>query len=207
MRVRTPEVRHINISREMDLLRLNTQAGIIPLGLVADTHKMPPPPMIQHHNGRRELSVYYRFNDQVSSTGPASNALDENIRNMIREVHRPTGYTIDSPDEEESTGWFKRSVVPVLLLLFAVLAITFESLTLPLVVLLAVPLTVLGATWALVMAGMPADLMALVGAVALLGLTVNPAILLVDRMQHRAWFGGRTAGAAALAAVRERLLG
>jgi len=46
--------------------------------------------------------------------------------------------------------------------------------------------------------------MALVGALALIGLTVNPAILLVDRMQQHAWKGKMTAGAAALAAVRER---
>jgi multidrug efflux pump subunit AcrB/ABC-type multidrug transport system ATPase subunit len=204
LKVRTPEIKHTNISREMDHLRLNTQAGIIPLGLVADTHKMPPPPMIEHHNGRRELSVYYRFNDQVPETGPARKALDKDIRNMIRGVHRPTGYTIDSPDEEESTGWFRRLLVPMILMLFAVLAITFESLTLPVLVLFALPLTILGATWALVLAGMPAGPMALAGCVALLGLTVNPAILLVDRMQQRVLRSSWTAGAAALAAVRER---
>jgi ABC-type multidrug transport system ATPase subunit len=82
--------------------------------------------------------------------------------------------------------------------------VTFESMTLPLLVLLALPLTVLGATWALVLAGMPAGVMALVGGVALIGLTINPAILLVDRMQQRARAGGLSAGAAALAAVRER---
>ncbi|UCD38869.1 MAG: efflux RND transporter permease subunit, partial [Fidelibacterota bacterium] len=108
MKIRTPETRYTNISKEMDRLRLNTPAGTIPLGLVANTQKMPPPPVIQHHNGRRELSVYYRFNDQVSETGPARKALDEDIRNMLREIHRPTGYTIDTPDEDESTGWFKR---------------------------------------------------------------------------------------------------
>jgi ABC-type multidrug transport system ATPase subunit len=51
---------------------------------------------------------------------------------------------------------------------------------------------------------MPADLMALVGVVVLLGLTVNPAILLVDRMQQRVLGRTWTSGAAALAAVRER---
>jgi multidrug efflux pump subunit AcrB/ABC-type multidrug transport system ATPase subunit len=204
MKVRTPEIRHTNISREMDHLRLATSAGIIPLGLVADTHKMPPPPIIQHHNGRRELNVYYRFNDQVPATGPARKALDEDIRNMLREVHRPTGYTIGSPDEEESTSWFKRLLVPMVLMLFAVLAIAFESLTLPVLVLFALPLTILGATWGLVLAGMPAGPMALAGCVALLGLTVNPAILLVDRMQQRVLGSSWTAGAAALAAVRER---
>ncbi len=63
----------------------------------------------------------------------------------------------------------------------------------------------LGATWALFLAGLPLlDPMVLMGVVALIGLTVNPAILLVDRMQQRLRSGSWTAGAAALAAVRER---
>lgn len=202
--VRIPETRHTNLSEEIEQLRLATSAGVIPLGLVANTQKMPPPPIIRHHNGRRELSVFYRYNEQAPTTGPARKALDEEIRSMLRDVHRPTGYTIDSPEEGESTNWLKRAFVWIILLLFAVLAITFESLTLPLLVLLAVPLTVLGAIWALVLTGMPGDMMAAAGAVALIGLTVNPAILLVDRMQQRTLRSSWTAGAAALAAVRER---
>jgi multidrug efflux pump subunit AcrB len=203
--VRIPETRHTHLSREIEQLRLATPAGVIPLGLISDTHKMPPPSMIQHHNGRRELSVFYRFTNQVPTTGPARKALDEEIRSMVREVHRPTGYTIDSPDVEESTHLWKRIFVPIILLLFAVLAITFESLTLPILVLVAFPLTALGAIWALALSGMSAvDPMVLAGALVLLGLMVNPAILLVDRMQQMALKSSRTAGAAAIAAVRER---
>ena len=188
----------------IESMRLATPAGVVPVGALATARVMPPPPTILHHNGRRELSVYYRLADSAPSSGPARRALDERIQAGVRDVHRPTGYTIEALGLDESTSWFKKALVPMLLLLFAVLAITFESLTLPVLVLLAVPLTVLGATWALVFSGMPADVMALVGVVALLGLTVNPAILLVDRMQRRVLTGSWTAGAAALAAVRER---
>jgi multidrug efflux pump subunit AcrB/ABC-type multidrug transport system ATPase subunit len=202
--VRSTKSGYARLNRGIGQLRISTAAGIIPLGLVANIRKMPSPTKIAHHNGRRELSVYYRFNDSAPSTGLARQALDEKVRSMLREIHRPAGYTIELPDEEKATGWFKRLLVPMVLMLFAVLAITFESLTLPVLVLLTVPLTLMGAVWALVLAGMPAGMMALAGAVALLGLTVNPAILLVDRMQQRALRHSWTAGAAALAAVRER---
>jgi multidrug efflux pump subunit AcrB/ABC-type multidrug transport system ATPase subunit len=185
-------------------LRLATPGGVLPLSAVATVRKMPPPPTILHHNGRREIGISYRLSDDAPTTGPARQALDDQIETAIQNVHRPPGYTIETPDPDETFNWFKKILVPVVLLLFAVLALTFESLTLPVLVLLALPLTMLGATWALVFAGMPANYMALVGILALIGLTVNPAILLVDRMQHRAWRGGMSAGAAALAAVRER---
>ena len=47
-------------------------------------------------------------------------------------------------------------------------------------------------------------MMALLGGLVLFGLTVNPAILLVDRMQQLVLGGGWSSGAAALASVRER---
>ncbi len=203
--VRSYETASSRVSYKMEKLKLPTTAGVLPLGLVSDAHKMPPPPMIQHHNGRRELSVFYRFSESVPTTGPARDALDEEILSMIRSIHLPAGYIVDPPDKEESRSWFKRVFIPMLLLLFAVLAVTFESLTMPVLVLFAVPLTILGSAWALVLTGMPADMMAMAGAVVLLGLTVNPAILLVDRMQQRVLSGSWSAGAAAIAAVRERV--
>ena len=192
------------VTENLSELRLATPAGVLPLSALATVRKMPPPPTIVHHNGRREIGVSYRLGDEAPSTGPSRTALEDQIREAIQSVHRPAGYTIEAPDPDESFSWFKKILVPVVLLLFAALALTFESLTLPVLVLLSLPLTVLGATWALVLGDMPADYMALVGALALVGLTVNPAILLVDRMQQRAWGGGMSAGAAALGAVRER---
>jgi multidrug efflux pump subunit AcrB/ABC-type multidrug transport system ATPase subunit len=185
-------------------LRLAMPMGVVSLGSMASVSKMPPPPTIVHHNGRREVSVYYRFGSSAPSTGPARQALEEEVREAIQAVHRTPGYTLEAPQAAESFGWFKKIILPVLLLLFAILAVAFESLTLPLLVMLALPLTVLGATWALVFSGTPVDWMATVGVLSLIGVTVNPAILLVDRMQTRAWRGGRPPGAAALAAVRER---
>lgn len=202
--VRSTESESSRLSHKMESLKIYTSAGVIPLGLVADTRKMPPPPVIHHHNGRRELSVFYKFSQDAPATGPARDALDAEIHSLIASIHLPPGYIIDPPDDEETTNWLKRIAIPILLLLFAVLAITFESLTMPVLVLLAVPLTILGSIWAMVFAGMPMDMMAMAGAIVLLGVTVNPAILLVDRMQQKVMSGSWSAGAAAIAAVRER---
>jgi multidrug efflux pump subunit AcrB/ABC-type multidrug transport system ATPase subunit len=191
-------------SEDLRRLRVTTPRGVLPLLAVANVRRMPPPATITHKNGRREIEVAYTFSAAAPTTGPARDELETQVRDAIQEVHRPLGYTLETPENEETFDWFKRILIPVLLLLYAVLAVTFESLTLPLLVLVALPLTVLGATWGLFFAGMAFEPMALVGVLALIGLTLNPAILLVDRMQRRAWVGGRSAGAAALAAVRER---
>lgn len=189
---------------ELQSMRMQTEAGVVPVAMLASMRQMPPPPTIVHHNGRRELSVFYRMEWGIPQSGPTRLAIDDQIREAVRAVPRPPGYTIETKARDESSTQFRQVIIPVILLLFLVLAMTFESLALPLLVLVALPLTLLGATWALAFAGLPFDMMAMLGAVALIGLTVNPAILLVDRMQQLVRGAHWSAGAAALAAVRER---
>ncbi len=193
-----------NLSERMESLRISTSAGVIPLGLVADARKMPPPSVIEHHNGRRELGVSYSLKHDAPTTGPEGEALQKKILSAIKSVHLSEGYIIDPPDNNETVNFFKSLGIPIFLLLFAVLAFTFESYTMPVLVLFSAPLTMIGAIWGLNIAGLPLGGLALPGAVVLMGLMVNPAILLVERMQQKVLSGRWTAGAAAVAAVRER---
>ncbi|MCZ6617115.1 MAG: efflux RND transporter permease subunit, partial [Gammaproteobacteria bacterium] len=191
-------------SRDLRRLRVQTNAGVVPVAALASMRRMPAPPTIVHHNGRREIKVFYRLSDGVPSTGPGRLAIEEQILGAVRSVPRPRGYTVETVDRDETTNQLQQVVLPAILLLFLVLAMTFESLTLPVLVLISLPLTLLGATWALAFAGMPLGMMAMLGAMALIGLTVNPGILLVDRMQQLVLGAGWSSGGAALSAVRER---
>lgn len=185
-------------------LRISTGAGVLPVAALAQVRQAPPSPVITHHNGVREREVIYTLSQDVPRRGPARDAFDRNLDEAIASIHRPAGTTIALDRSEESTNWFRKIVVPVVLLVFLVLAVTFESMTLPLLVLIALPLALLGSVWALVLTGIGFQAMALLGALVLIGLAVNPAVLLVDRMQQHTLGAGWTAGAAALAAVRER---
>jgi multidrug efflux pump subunit AcrB/ABC-type multidrug transport system ATPase subunit len=202
--VRRPEVADAKALQIVEKLRFATEAGSLRLGDVTSARRVTPATSISHHNGRRELAVGYTLDAAAPAAGPARVALEKAIQDGVREVYRPPGYTIEAISSDDSTKWLTLVFVPILLLLFAVLAIAFESLTMPILVLVAVPLTALGATWALAFAGVGVNMYALVGVIALLGLTVNPAILLVDRMQQRMRTTGCSGGAAAIAAARER---
>ena len=104
----------------------------------------PPSPVITHHNGVREREVFYTLSPDVPRRGPARDAFDRNLDEAIASIHRPAGTTIALDRSQESTNWFRRIAVPVVLLVFLVLAVTFESLTLPILVLIALPLAMLG---------------------------------------------------------------
>ena len=188
---------------ELHDLRVHTSSGVAPVSTLAAIRQMPPPPVIQHRNGRREASVFYRLEGDVAESGVAQMALDRTVAALAQAVPRPPGYTVELLENEEQSSMMRKLAIPAVLLLLLVLGMAFESLTLPVLVLLALPLTLMGAVWTLLLTGTPFTVYAGAGALLLVGLTVNPAILLVDRIQQRVR-GGWSAGAAALASVRER---
>jgi hydrophobic/amphiphilic exporter-1 (mainly G- bacteria), HAE1 family len=63
--------------------------------------------------------------------------------------------------------------------------ILFRSLLVPLVILCALPLAVIGAFVALAVTGRELDLSALIGMLMLIGIVVTNAIVLLDLVQHR----------------------
>ena len=76
MTVRREVPRH-QADEDLRRLRLATPVGVLPLAAVADVRKMPSPPVILHHNGLREINVYYRLSEDVPKTGPARQELDD----------------------------------------------------------------------------------------------------------------------------------
>jgi multidrug efflux pump subunit AcrB len=122
-RIETDEQRAVE---SIENLRLATEQGAMPLGAVTTGRTVPPAPAIAHHNGRRELAISYSLRPDAPETGPERIRLDEGIRNAVRDAYRPAGYTIEAIGAEASTDWFRVLFNPILLLLFAVLAIEFE---------------------------------------------------------------------------------
>lgn len=189
--------------RDLRAMRVQTNTGVAPIAALASIRQMPPPPAIVHRNGRREAAVYFRLGDEVPQSGAGREAVLREIAAVVQAVPRPAGYTVEIREDDEQQSLLRRFAVPAVLLVLLVLAMVFESLSLPVLIILALPLTLLGAAWVMLLTGTPVGYMSAAGAVMLFGLTVNPAILLVDRMQQRIR-GGWSTGAAALASVRER---
>jgi len=71
-----------------------------------------------------------------------------------------------------------------LLLLFFILAAQFESLTLPFIVLLEVPLAMAGALAMLMLFGASLNIMSLIGLVVMAGIIVNDSILKIDTINR-----------------------
>ena len=111
-------------------------------------------------------------------------------------------------DEEERARTFEQlkwAGLLAVLLLFMVLAGTFESLVHPVTVLSAVPLALGGVAVALGIAGQPVGVMAMLGLIVLAGVAVNDAILLVETARREMASGlAREPALARAASIRLR---
>ena len=194
-----------NKRSELREMRVNTQAGTVQLGQLANERVRRSSPAIVYEDGRNMARVIYRYTEDVPSSGAAKESIDAQVKEIVRNVQRPEGYSIEFEDSnQENVSIVSKFFVPILLFLFLILAITFESVILPVVVMLSLVLMAVGAMWFGYLMDQPLFPGGIAGILALFGIAVNPAILLVDRMQRKTLDSGWSAGAAAFSAVRER---
>jgi HAE1 family hydrophobic/amphiphilic exporter-1 len=105
---------------------------------------------------------------------------------------------------EEAGIAMAEAAIIAILLVYLVLAAILESFTQPFIILVTLPLGLVGMLWALGAAGVSISMFVLLGAVMLIGIVVNNAILIMEQVQwHRA--RGQAPREAMVLAVTSRL--
>jgi hydrophobic/amphiphilic exporter-1 (mainly G- bacteria), HAE1 family len=184
-------------------LYARTRTGeMVPLEQVVQMKETTAPQVISHFNLFRSASINGAAAQGVSS--------GEALREMERlaGAHLPAGmgYAWSGISLEESKAGRTAYLIfgLALLLVYLTLAAQYESLVLPFIVLLGVPIAVLGALSAQWMRGLANDVYCQVGLVMLIGLAAKNAILIVEfaeQLRGR----GMTVIEAAIEASRIRL--
>ncbi|MCK6460876.1 MAG: efflux RND transporter permease subunit, partial [Planctomycetes bacterium] len=132
----------------------------------------------------------------------------EEARALAEPVARRNGVEFEvagrSLEARQSTRALLYALALAAFLVYAVMAIQFESLAQPLVILVSLPLAGVGAVLALDLLDLPASVVALLGSILLVGIAVNNAIVLVDCVNRRRGEHA-TLPDAIVAAARERL--
>ena len=84
----------------------------------------------------------------------------------------------------ESLQDFLRAFVVAIIGIFLLLAILFNSYSQPMLVLAAVPFSLIGVVWAFYFHGEPLSFFALTGSLALMGVIVNDSLVMVSHLNH-----------------------
>ncbi len=188
-----------------DIGRLKTRnaAGeMVPIGTVARLHEVTDPYRVPRYDLFPAAEIMGNAAPGVA-TGTALHRMEELAHKVL-----PRGISFEWTElayQQQQKGTPTLLVFgAAALFVFLVLAAQYESLKLPLAVILIVPMCLLAAVTGLLSRGMPIDILAQIGFVVLVGLAAKNAILIVE-FARQAEEAGASAAQAAVHAARTRL--
>ncbi|MFN3988287.1 MAG: efflux RND transporter permease subunit [Rhodocyclaceae bacterium] len=173
------------------------------LGSLLQAETAPGRGFIRHYNLRRTVTVEANLDKDLTDTRVANDIIKARWEG-IRAAH--PGVDIDLTGELEHIDEALASMRALFLLgvglIYLILAAQFRSYWQPMMILVTVPLAFTGVVFGMAVSGNPLSLYALYGVIALTGIAVNAAIVLIDAANQRRGQGMGTVHAVVQASRR-----
>jgi HAE1 family hydrophobic/amphiphilic exporter-1 len=173
--------------RESDRARLD---DILALSIPSPTGQMVPLRNVATLTNSTGPAAISRFNRQPQIVvggnyhGRSQAAVLGDVRQRLAGVSLPPGVTVQFGGQTEllteSFSSLLFSLLLAVVFVYMVLASQFGSFVQPVVIMLALPLSIIGAFLALLIVRFPFDMTAMIGIILLMGLVTKNSILLVD---------------------------
>jgi multidrug efflux pump subunit AcrB len=180
IRVRYPREITGSVDGMRQIPMTNLAGQTVPLGSLVSFEETTGPAHIERFNQIRVVWVNTTVNMNEATVGEVGNR----VREAMQGFELPDGYSIIYAGEQEAIEESGRSLQLAILLavffVFVVMAVQYEKLFSPLVIISSLPFALIGVAAALWITGLPLSAAVLLGIVFLTGIVVNNAILLVE---------------------------
>jgi multidrug efflux pump subunit AcrB len=182
----------------------------VPLTQVADLELAFEPSKILRRDRKRTITVQADLSPDVGTTITPFSVVNE-VEPWLNEQSQswPFGYTYEIGGEPEQSGDARGGIADkapyAMLLIVLLLVAQFNSIRKPLIVLCTLPFALIGVVSGLWLTQLPFDFMGILGVIALFGIVINNAVVLIDRIEIEMDENGFDPPEAVLQASQRRL--
>ncbi len=177
--LRLPGENRKNLQTLKDLAIRTATGHYIPLSKVANIKIIHSLPSISHLNGERELTVVAEPEGNLFAAVKTLNA-------ALGSDFLPQGYNLQIRGQFQTLMQTLKSflfvIVIAIILVYLILYLQFNSFWQPFVILLKIPLDFIGVFIALLITGTQLNISVALGLLTLIGVAVNNAIILIDKV-------------------------
>lgn len=182
------------------------QGGSVPLGQLVDVRMQESKGFIRHYKLRRAITLEANLDKEIIDTVEANDRLKAAWEKMhTRYPGIDLDFSGELDDIQESLDSMGKLFAFGVGLIYLILAAQFRSYWQPFLILVTVPLAFAGVVLGLFISDNPLSLYTLYGVIALAGIAVNSAIVLIDAANERLAHGMSLLHAT-LYAARRRLV-
>ena len=192
-----------SVSALLDMPIALPNGDVTRLGALVEPETSPTRGLIKHYNLRRTITVEANLDKERTDTAKANDMLKVGWAGIQHDhPNISLDFSGELEDIEESLNAMKVLFLLGMGLVFLILAAQFASYFQPLMILVTVPLAFTGVAFGLTLSGNPLSLYTLYGVIALTGIAVNSAIVLIAAANDRLRLGRKTSHAIVQAARR-----
>ncbi len=169
------DVRNINF--------INAQGMKVQLSQFAEITNSSGPALLERYDRSPSVTI----NSQV--VGKTTGAVAAEWEEKLEKVKKPEGVTWlwggNMENQSEGFGTLGVGLLAAIMLVYMIMVVLYNDFVKPFIVLFSIPLSFIGALWALALTNQSLNIFTILGVIMLIGLVAKNAILLVDFTNHR----------------------
>ncbi|MDI6850164.1 MAG: efflux RND transporter permease subunit [Candidatus Saccharicenans sp.] len=176
--VRVKDSEKLDLNEILDLTITNAIGEQVSLRNVIEVREERGPQQIERRDRERVITISGEIADRDLGS------VIRDARRALRAIPVPRDFVInftgDYEEQQKANRELMLAIILALFLVYMVMAMLYESLRDPLIVMFSVPLAIVGVVLILVLTNTTLNVQAYIGLIMLGGIVVNNAILLVD---------------------------
>ncbi len=177
------EANRTSIEDVRNIMFVNNMGQEVQLSQFAEISYSSGPALLERFNRTPSVTV------QSQVVGRTTGAIAADWEASLADVKKPAGvdwvWGGNMENQSEGFGTLGVALLAAIMLVYMIMVVLYDDFVKPFIVLFSIPLSFIGALWALALTNQSLNIFTILGIIMLIGLVAKNAILLVDFANHR----------------------